>query len=77
MARVIQVDVLLGIIEQAQTRFALESARQRPEGDHAAHYTHGVYNGMESIKQNVLNKMKEEDEREKKPVESGGRPRVY
>jgi hypothetical protein len=77
MSRTIQVEVLLGIIDQAQTTFSVEALKRAPDGGHAAYYHHGVIRGMEAVKENVLNRMKEEDDREKKPVVGGGQHRAY
>ncbi len=61
MSRSIQVDVLLGIIEQTQREFAVDALSRMPDDGNAAFYHHGVYRGMESVKINVLNRIKEED----------------
>jgi hypothetical protein len=75
MSRVIQVDVLLGMIDQAQVSFAIEALSHKPAPG-AADYNFGVITGMKSVRQNILNKIKEEDERTSK-VESAGRSRAY
>lgn len=76
MSRVIPVDVVLGMIDQAEQRFVMESARKRPENDHAAHYVHGVVSGMDLIRKELIGKIKDEDEKRDKP--SGSEPgRAY
>lgn len=67
MSRMISVEVLLDMIDRAQGEFAVNAVSTAPDpvSAHAAHYHYGVWRGMETVKLNVLNKMKEEDEQRK------------
>ena len=70
MSRTISVDIVLAMIEQAKTDFSVEATSRMPSNDHAAYYNHGVIRGMDTVKANILNKIKDEDE-QRKP-EAGG-----
>jgi hypothetical protein len=54
MARVINAEVVLAMIEQAQQAFANEALRNPPTGPFAANYHHGVFKGMEIVRINIL-----------------------
>ncbi len=81
MSRVVQVEVLIGRIDQAKQEFASRAVAQAPEGPHAAYYHHGVIVGMENVRRDILAMLKEADEtaasKENEPRTAQGGPRAY